>query len=1751
METEISERLTILKNKRRSIKGLKTRLLNYFNKLDLNNLDDITVNELSSRLEKLEPLWDEFNDVQTEIENLCNQDSEDITERQEFEDSYFSLIGKIKSACNSYNNDQNSVKSESSRHSINNANSLDSFVKLPPIEIPTFNGNYNDWLDFKEIFLSLVDKNAGLLDSQKLYYLRSSLSKEPLKLIQSIAISADNYKVAWDLLLDRYENKHVIVHSHIRSIFEYPVIKKESHIELRHLFDNIKKHLHALNSMGEATQYWDRLIIYIVSNKFDAKTKRDWESYKYPGDLPTWSDMTNFLKNKCEILERLEVSKLPERFGKGNSGSYYTSTEDQPKDQCFNCKGNHTLNACELFLKLNVSDKIACVKKLKLCLNCMRPSHPFWKCRSPRCSKCKKPHNILLHIENVSVANKNNYIPSQQTVSIPATGKSDEQLPLPGGEGTRGTAGAAAPDGEKSITTHSRTDGSVASFQVNSQILLSTALIKVFHGDKVVLCRCLLDSGSQSHFISESLCNKLNLKPVKVNHTVRGVGMALSNISNQVSVFIGSRYNKFKVKLNCLVLPRITERLPLSSFDKESLSIPNYLQLADPEFNVPGNIDMLLGSDVFWNILCTGQQHLGKNLPVLQNSELGWIVAGNLYLSSNSQNLVSVTNLSINKETSLDSVICKFWELEEVSTNKKIMSENEIFCENHFKMNCKRDKLGRFVVKMPFKESVKDLGESKNMALKRFQSLERKLCKVPELKVDYVNFMKEYEGLGHMKEIILNNDDFEGYFLPHHAVIKNSSLTTKCRVVFDASAKSSTGLSLNDVQYAGPTLQQDIFSILLRFRKHTYVIIADVSKMYRQVIMDPSQTKYLRIFWRSEPEEVLKCYELQTVTYGTASAPFLAVRCLIELAYKCKDNFPIASKIIANDFYMDDLLTGADTVIDILKLQKDITNILSTAGFKLRKWQSNDKDILKKLEIDERLDVNVLPIAEGEQNKTLGIFWNPQNDNIQYIINDIPKNAVVTKRAILSVICQIFDPLGLLGPIIIVAKLIVQELWRLKINWDEPVPSKIYERWCNFIKYLPVINSFIIPRHVCISHYVTIELHGFSDSSELAYGACLYARCIDASGRIFINLLCAKSRVAPLKKISLPRLELCGAVLLANLAQKTCISLEINFNRKYWWCDSMITLCWIKGETSRWKTFVANRVSEINSLTNTNDWFYVKSSENPADLLSRGTFPDVLKNNDLWWQGPNWFYTDISSRVLDIVPEDFDVPEQKICNLVTATDDDNFIKKLLVKHSSLNKIQRIVVYVVRFTKILKSKDRLSGPLKAIELDDAFNLIILTVQKECFAKDYKCLEQRIPLVKNSNIMSLNPFMFNNLIRVGGRIKHSSYCFDKKHPILLPKNNILTDLILRQEHHRLFHCGSQLLLCSIREKFWIISGRSCCKKIVRNCVVCIKAKPSNSKYLMGDLPTSRVDSYLPFLNVGVDYGGPFILKDRKGRGAKTFKAYLCLFVCMCTKAVHLELVTSLSTEAFLATLRRFVSRRGKPANIYSDNGSNFIGANNELTRIYDFLKENSQYICDQLASERVCWHFIPPRSPNFGGIWEAGVKGVKYHLKRVLGDIPYTFEDYITILYQIEAILNSRPLCPLSTDPEDLSALTPAHMLIGRSLTALPDYSVLDVPQNRLVSYQQLQSIVQHFWARWRKEYVGELQNRTKWRENLSNIKLGALVLVKNENAAVQNWVLGRIIGLCPGKDNVVRVVDIKTIKGTIRRSLNSVCCLPIE
>lgn len=1687
------------------------------------------------RLQELPKIRDKFEGAQTQLE-LFEDFELHADDREHFETMYFDVEARMNTLLSSTGN--NACRSQG-QHSNSSPTTSRRTIKLPTIRLPSFSGDVTQFRHFHDTFVSLIVNNESLDNIQRFHYLLSSLSGEAHSIIANIPVTSANFQGAFETICTRYNNPRLIASAHVNQLLNLPHANKASASELRALLSQTMSNLNAIKALDLSVPLEELLISQLILEKTEISIRREYESTLDPKAFPTLQQLYEFLETKCKSIEIVNSSRSLSLNDKTYHRTHDPSTRNQKtavrqsyistNSRCVYCKQAHTLYKCQGFIELAVADRSEFVKRKGLCFNCLKDGHKVTQCKSGGCRTCGNWHHTLIHKDDLLLSEPDH---RQQEVA----GKKG------GGQCLKNSANSASYCSLK--VSHSK------------QILLSTAIVQIEdRNGKLQLCRALLDSGSQSCFISEACAQRLKLRRESKRIPIQGIGDTVSETKHIVSLKISSSYSNFTLSVDCFVLPKVTDNLPEHIIQCSNWNLPTYVQLADPTFYQPGKIDLLLGAEVVSHIQRPGKLVKDFNYPVLQETELGWVLYGR-YEDASCSNTSRRPALSCfaKTDTNIERQLRKFWEVEELDQTPRTREENE--CEEHFVKHTTRDSSGRFMVRLPFRENPQKLGDSHQMAAKRFYLLERRMNRNHSLKQDYINFMDEYQDLDHMEPV--PPTAHSAYYMPHHAVVKDSSSTTKTRVVFDCSAKSSNGISLNDLLLVGPTIQQDLCSIIARFRTHSIAFTADIAKMYRQIQVDPRDLTYQRILWRRNPTDSLQKYQLKTVTYGMASAPFLATRCLQQLAEDEIQVYPKEAGILMNDFYVDDCMSGCATVAEALQAQQNLVKLLHKGGFSLRKWCSNSSQLLENIAPELRESQLPLRLDSEVDIRTLGLLWHPGTDSFQIVNNKYLAfhNSPFTKRLVLSIISSIFDPLGLISPVVILCKMFLQRLWQENLTWDEVLSLELIQLWQNMYDRLPMIDNIRISRRILADGPLTdIQLHGFCDASEKAYGSCIYIRSTNEQGSTTVKLLCSKSRVSPLKKLSLPRLELCGALLLARLYKRMVKALNLKISNVYLWTDSTIVLAWLSAPSTRWKTFVGNRVSEIQDATANAEWRHVISRDNPADLISRGMLADFLMDNQFWWEGPSWLLHHPASwpKLCD-VPANPEIPEEKqiiACHVLVNKQDD-----ITTRFSRLRKLQRVVAYCFRFMNNCRKplSERITGDLSLQELQLGLHQSIKMAQRFAYATEIHQLEHNKPLHNASKLKTLNPILDNeHLLRVGGRLQNSDLNFDEKHQIILPQRHHLTKLIIEHEHQRMLHASCQLLLSSLRQQYWIVNGRTVVRHILHQCITCQKLKAETAHQLMGQLPRPRVNAARPFLNCGVDFTGPFYIRSGSRRSKTKDKCYVAIFVCLAVKAIHLEVVSNLSSQAFLAALRRFVSRRGRCQNIYSDNGLNFVGVERELRELQEFFKSNqlSRDLRNFSDLEGITWHFIPPRAPHFGGIWEAGVKSFKYHLRRTMGVMILTLEELTTLTCQIEACLNSRPLIPLSSDPSDPEVLTPGHYLIGQAITSIPQPDLGNAKLSLLSRWETLQHQLQLFWRRWSSDYLHHLQQRSKWTLACPSVKPGALVIVKEDNLPPLSWKLAVIEEVHPGPDELVRVVTVRTPHGLYKRPITKLCLLPEE
>ncbi|GBP10481.1 hypothetical protein EVAR_70789_1 [Eumeta japonica] len=1197
--------------------------------------------------------------------------------------------------------------------------------------------------------------------------------------------------------------------------------------------------------------------------------------------------------------------------------------------------------------------------------------------------------------------------------------------------------------------------------------------------------RALLDSCSEINFISEETAKRLNLKFQPYTQEVSGIGEVRTKIKSFVCATVKSRLNTFEWSSQFAVTKSISSRQPGEYIETSQWDVIKTLQLADPLFYKPQRIDLLISCEIFLNLLTEGQISLGDGKPTLKNTVFGWIVGGSFISQPISAPVTC--NLAIGSaEDSLDSTVRKFWEIEEFVNTPSEFTEEEEACEQHFLKNVILKPSGKIQVRLPFKKSPELLGNSFEMARKRFLSVERRLDRDLSLKTMYVQFMDEYLSLGHMS---LYNQPLSGshFIIPHHCVLRPQSTTTKLRVVFDGSARSSSNISLNDILMVGPTIQQDLITTLFSFRLNKFALTADISKMYRQFEIDERDRIYQLIFWRNKKEDPLNLFQLNTITYGLSSAPFLAIRSLFLIADKSSSIFPLGSKTLKEDIYVDDILTGANDIETLLVKKSELKQMLKFHGLQLAKWSSNCVDI----NVNPENEVSIKS-AKDEVTKTLGMSWKTNQDIFCYRF-ELPNIIEPTKRSILSLVSKIYDLLGILSPIVIRCKILLQEIWLQNFDWDDIIQGDLKSMWLNIKEDLPYIETIEIPRYVFTTSEIRGEIHGFADASQRAYGCCIYFRILH-QGKIKLSLLIAKSKVAPIKAQSLPRLELCAAVLLSKTWNKIKPKME-NFVSSIWfWTDSNIVLQWLKLHSSTLNCFVANRVSELQDSTRDVRWRHVPSKHNPADIVSRGCSAREISST-IWFHGPDFLQNHHSTWPQTDEVTQLQVLERRKATSLKCTDTSNtqlILEEIIEKHSSYYQIIRIVSYVYRVFNRCPSKPDLKPDdvvqIASSELDQTFWRIIAHIQKLYFKEDIIAISKG--KVLKSSLQKLTPFVHTismnascvQILRVGGRLDKAPIPYETRFPALVPKDHRFILLYVEHLHRVNLHAGAKVLLGIVRQKIWIVNARDLVRKL-------------------------------------------------KGH---TFRA--------CVRSLHKQLSFVSQTICW---------SKGIPQKIYCDNATNFVGASNKLTELKSSLFHENviRDIKTYSAQKGMIFCFIPPRAPHFGGLWEAAVKSAKTLLIKNLSQPHLTFEELQTLAVEVEAILNSRPIAPLSDDPNDGEALTPGHLLIGAALVALPDERYNLTKPGSLNQWQRITFLKQQFWKAWARDYLLSLQQRTKWLKAEPNMVEGQLVIVHEDNIPPQQWQLARVTKAITGSDGKVRVVELKSKNTSFRRPVHKVAPLP--
>ena len=1680
--------------------------------------EDVTLSEMEHLIKNFEDKLSCFEDREEDYEDFIDKENEleeHIRVASEFRSSKVKSFLKLKEVIR-----RKVVKKADSPN--DSSISLESKerieAKLPKLELPKFSGDVTQWQSFLDRFNAIIDNRQDISDVNKFTYLLSLLRDEAKACVQGLQLTAGNYQTAKELLKKRFGRRETVVFGHIQKLLSMSNSGKQ---DLWKLYDELTVHVRSLENLGVSGAQYGVILTPLILHQLPPNYRLEW-SREAEGKESDLNYLMTFLFDEIRRRERSQTfndslqscsQDKKRRFQPTASqllNPEYSTTDNSSKSRtCPFCAGKHYPDKCPIITNMSHDQRKQKIQELGLCFSCLSKNHRATTCNRV-CYYCKGKHHSILHLTRQPRGDASQ---SSAVSSIKS-----------------GSQGLNSCDGDyQCVGNTAVNNGMYYSNSSDVSTLMQVVRGKVNNTDITIL----FDTGSDRSFIRNDTAKKLNLSN-KGKETLSLSTFGDNNrndktcdlfklpVDNQCTVnLLGIRSiasPMYRAPVPADILSKI-QHIPVS----ENLACGSQL-----------NIDVLIGLDNYWNVVEPGVQILGTGL-VSQRSKFGSFVSGSYVTKNKSQHNATNKALFCQSQTPTEDTIRRCWELDAIGIGTNEPSDHDpSHCFEKFSDTITYAN-GRYQVSLPWKteEHKGRLLDNYAHVEKRFKALMRKLDANPSLKESYNDYLTELEGKGIIEEVKPEDPVPEVvHYLPHRPVIRDESQTTKVRPVFDASARGENGVSLNDCMEVGQNLTPDLIQVLLRFRRWKYSLCGDVQRAFLQIELKPSDRDAQRFLW--DVNDQIRHMRINRVAFGNASSPFLLNATIKHHLAK----FDISRTVseLQTNLYVDDWLTGADTEEELTQMMLEAQDIMIKGSFPLSKWITNSSEA--KGEIKALSDK---PIEDQGTQKVLGVHWNNVDDCFQFSACHEVNGLLFTKRRLLGLIAQQFDPLGLLTPFTITLKTLFQETWRDKYEWDSVLPDEMQRKVEKWIQDLETISQWKIPRRIASQPWNDLknaELIVFADASPRAYGCCVYLKT-QATNTKSVNLIMSKAKVAPLKTVTLPRLELLAALLAARLTNYVKMALQLPDNTKTTcYTDSKITKAWIQGDANRWKQFVRNRVLEIQDLTDSNSWKYCPTEDNPADMLTRGESANSLIMSSKWIHGPEWLMNGnkenvrednyIESEVENYVHEE-ELKDQPICAFVQE-------KQPIVQYdrfSSFGKLIRVMSLVLKFTRLLKGKlSRKPYPEPENPLEQAKIELLKQLQGEYYGKEIKELCSGKVVGPKSSIASLSPFMGDDgLIRVHGRLDHApGMTYDERHPVLLPKCRV-TYLLVRSQHEMMKHCGINTVITAMRNKYWIVAVRTLAKRVVKTCVKCQRIDKKPMDQTPAPLPTDRLSQQHAFSTIGIDYTGPLYCSDT-GRQ----KLYILLFTCAVTRAIHLELTESMSTPDFVLAFRRFVSRRAMPSVIYSDNAKTFKSASALLQRQFD----NCSFK----------WKFSIPLAPWYGGFWERLFRSIKGSLKKSLGNRAVPRSELETVLFEVEACINSRPLTTVAhSDPPHI--LTPSNFLIGRG-TPLTTSELLSLEKVNSLSetYKQQKDAVRSFWEIWQTEYIRNLPPLKRKNDNHS-LAVGSIVLIKEEGKPRIEWPLALILKLIPGRDGLIRAVQLKTARGNFTRAIKKLVRLEIE
>ena len=1190
---------------------------------------------------------------------------------------------------------------------------------------------------------------------------------------------------------------------------------------------------------------------------------------------------------------------------------------------CKLCKSSHYLNQCKRFRKFTYDERIKFVNENKLCCSCLEFGHFVHNCsRKDSCKKpdCKGRHTTLLHPPETPISADSSSPSSASTATISSSSQH-----------------VAVSNGYVDTSADNR-----------SFLPIVPVKVRLKNSKQSIVTQAFLDTGSTSSFITCDLIDKLQVHktPIVEVTTVTINKNKETRKPKVISNWEISELSEFSYVFHLQPLLSI-QCLPASRNDaptQEDISeFPEFDEIFLPSVDV--DVGLLIGNDNRYilkpqSIINTALGHYATRTSV------GWVVN----CSKKDKSVTHCKNFFIKSNTGFVQPMCSLCtDVVDTVHNTNSLSREQHWFMEMVKTSVRHLKNNHYEIALPLRNRNLRLPVNKSLAEQRACYLKRKFLKNPTFFEQYKQFVEEMIDQGYA-ENVEGEEGEEGktWYIPHHGVYHNNK-PGKLRVVFDCSAKYE-GTCLNDHPLPGPDITNSLIGVLQRFRRELIGFQGDIQGMFHQVQVPPDDRDLLRVLWweDSSLENDLQSYRMCVYLFGTVSSPSCANFALKQTAMDHeKEISPAAIDTIRNCFYVDDCLASAPTEKEATALLHEISKLLSTGGFKITKWTSNSRKEIESVPPQERSkELKDLNLSRDPLPKKqfLGLRWDVEADTLCFRVklNDKP----MSRRGILSIVNSVYDPFAFGAPAIQPMKVLLQDICKLNLDWDQDIPHEMQRKWMDWLQHLPSLATFQIPRCIKPANFSNIksaQIHHFSDASEKSYGYAAYLRLINEQDQIYCSLIMGKTRLSPLKTLTIPRLELCAATIASQfeLDLRRELHLPFELQPSIFWTDSTTVSRYVNNKTKVYHTFVANRVQTIRNNSEPSQWKYVSSNDNRADLPSLGLKIKNFLRNKQWKNGPDFLWQSESDWPPQpkLYSEGSPDPEEKksatlSCSILLESDSD-FYDSLFSRFSNWQKLLRVCAIILRYKRLflskIKSRHNTDTPIKCnspktcalsvADINESEHFIFFYLLQQVFSEEIQALKASKLIKTSSKLRKLNPFLIDSLLRVGGRIKQATLPYNQKHPIILSSYSHVTSLLIKSAHVSLGHVGRQHVLSYLRESFWILKANSSVRKVLSECVTCRKLYAPAEVQLMAELPKERLTPNEPsFSHVGTDLFGPFLTKTNRSRT----KRYGVIFTCLAVRAIHLEIAYSLDTSSFIQALRRFIARRGPVVEIKSYNG-----------------------------------------------------------------------------------------------------------------------------------------------------------------------------------------------------------------------------------